>query len=82
MIVRIQIYSGKEICRKSLLVIIEESDAALVLVDGVLLSSDAPGVMKTSLLSLPLDEANPDGLSSGTLHRASLVLSGRPAPNV
>ena len=61
-IVRTQIHSGKEVCRKFLLVIIEESDAALVLVDGVLLSSDTAGVMKAFLLSLPLDEANPDGL--------------------
>jgi hypothetical protein len=48
-IVKTQIHSGKEVCRKFLLEIIEESDAALVLVDGVLLPPDAPGVVKVSL---------------------------------
>jgi len=61
-IVKTQIHSGKEVCSKFLLVIIEESDASLVLVDGVLLPPDAPGVVKVSLFSLPLDEANTDGL--------------------
>ena len=44
-IVRTQIHSGKEVFRKLHLVIIEESDAALVLVNGVLLSSDVAGVV-------------------------------------
>ena len=57
-IVRTQIHSGKEVYRKFLLVITEESDDALPLVAVLSLGPEGAGVLKSFAVP-PL--ANPDG---------------------